>query len=541
MDAMNIVGDRFGAGQMFLPQVVKSARVMKKAVAHLMPYMEAEKAAGGQERKARGKILMATVKGDVHDIGKNIVGVVLGCNDYDIFDIGVMCQCDKILKAAREHDVDMIGLSGLITPSLEEMTHVASEMQREGFKIPLLIGGATTSPRHTAVKIAPAYEGPVVHVKDASKCVGVVDQLIRDDTRAGFLDRLKQSQEADREGFARKRARNLVTFEQAKAGRLQLDWASYTPPKPAFTGVKVIEDQPLADLVEFIDWSPFFMAWEFKGKFPSILNNPHSGAEATKLYHDARRVLDRIIAEKLIKASGVFGFLPAQAVGEEIVCYEDESRAHVKHRFPMLRQQWERVGQKQFLSLADFVAPVETGKIDYLGGFAVTAGLGAEELAQAVEAADHDAYQGILVKALADRLAEAFAEYLHKRVREEWGFGRGENLTNDDLIEEKYRGSRPAPGDPACPDHLPKRTLWQWLQPEKACGIGLTESLAMYPAASVSGWYFSHPESRYFAVDWLTVEQVADYAASSGLTQREAERWLAPNLGYDPAPVVAQA
>ena len=537
MDAMNIVGDRFGAGQMFLPQVVKSARVMKKAVAHLMPKMEAEKASGGTEHTARGKILMATVKGDVHDIGKNIVGVVLGCNDYDIIDIGVMCQCDKILKAAKEHQVDMIGLSGLITPSLEEMTHVASEMQRQGFTIPLLIGGATTSPRHTAVKISPSYSGPVVHVKDASKCVGVVDQLIRDDTRPAFLDKLSKSQEDERIGFARKRARNLVTFEQAKAGRFPIDWSAYTPPKPAFTGVKVIEDLPLSKLVEFIDWSPFFQAWEFKGKFPSILNNPHSGAEATKLYNDALKMLDKIISDRSIKASGVYGFLPAHAEGEDIVCFTDESKSTEAYRFPMLRQQWERVGQKQYLSLSDFVAPAESGKLDYLGGFAVTAGIGADELANALEKADHDTYNGILVKALADRFAEAFAEYMHKQARIDWGFGLTESLSNPDLIDEKYRGIRPAPGYPACPDHIPKQTLWNWLNPESACGISLTESMAMYPAASVSGWYFSHPDSRYFAVDWLTEDQVSDYAKRSGISLREAERWLSPNLAYDPKPL----
>ncbi|MFM1801279.1 MAG: hypothetical protein RJA81_631, partial [Planctomycetota bacterium] len=539
MDAMNIVGDRFGAGQMFLPQVVKSARVMKKAVAFLMPYMEAEKAAGGQERKARGKILMATVKGDVHDIGKNIVGVVLGCNDYDVIDIGVMCQCDHILKSAKENQVDMIGLSGLITPSLEEMTHVASEMQRQDFQIPLLIGGATTSPRHTAVKIAPAYHGPVVHVKDASKCVGVVDQLMREETRQNFLGKLKKSQEDERIGFARKRARNLVNYEHAKAGRLQIDWSDYTPPKPVFTGVRVIENQPLQELVEFIDWSPFFHAWEFKGKFPSILNDPVSGPEARKLYADAQRLLEQIIADGTIKASGVYGFLPSHSEGDDIVCFEDETKTSELFRFPMLRQQWERVGQKQFLSLADYIAPAESGKLDYLGGFAVTAGLGADELSVAMERADHDTYHGILVKALADRLAEAFAEFLHKKAREQWGFGSQESLSNDELIEEKYRGIRPAPGYPACPDHTAKNVLWQWLDPESQCGIRLTESLAMFPAASVSGWYFSHPQARYFAVDWLTEDQVEDYARRCGMDKADAERWLAPNLAYDPQTVAA--
>jgi len=534
MDAMNVVGDRFGAGQMFLPQVVKSARVMKKAVAYLMPYMEAEKAAGSGEHKARGKILMATVKGDVHDIGKNIVGVVLGCNDYDVIDLGVMCQCDHILKKAKEHQVDIIGLSGLITPSLEEMTHVASEMQRENFTLPLLIGGATTSLRHTAVKISPAYDGPVVHVKDASKCVGVVDKLIRAETRPDFLANLMKSQEEERAGFARKRARNLVPFETACAGRYPIDWDAYDPPKPAFTGARTIEDMPLADLVPFIDWSPFFMAWEFKGKFPEILRHPQTGPEATKLYQDAQRMLDKLIADRSIRASGVYGFLPAHTEGEDIVCFADESKADELYRFPMLRQQWERVGQKHFLSLSDFVAPAESGKLDYLGGFAVTAGLGADELALALERTDHDTYSSILVKALADRFAEAFAEYLHKKARDDWGFGMSENLANDELIAEKYRGIRPAPGYPACPDHSPKRTLWRWLDPDSRCGISLTESLAMYPAASVSGWYFSHPESRYFAVDWLTADQVADYASRCGISMRDAERWLAPNLGYDP-------
>jgi 5-methyltetrahydrofolate--homocysteine methyltransferase len=534
MDAMNVVGDRFGAGQMFLPQVVKSARVMKKAVSILMPHMEAEKAAGAGERKARGKILMATVKGDVHDIGKNIVGVVLGCNDYDIIDLGVMCQCDHILKKAREHDVDMIGLSGLITPSLEEMTHVASEMQREGFKIPLLIGGATTSPRHTAVKIAPSYENAVVHVKDASKCVGVVDKLIRDETRPDFLANLAKSQEEERAGFARKRARNLVSFDMARAGRYLIDWDTYDPPRPSFVGIRTIEDLPLTELVPFIDWSPFFMAWEFKGKFPEVLRNPTTGPEATKLYEDALRMLDRLVADRTIRASGVYGFLPAHTDGEDIVCFTDESKSEEAYRFPMLRQQWERVGQKHFLSLSDFVAPAESGKMDYLGGFAVTAGIGADELALALERADHDTYNSILVKALADRFAEAFAEYLHRKAREDWGYGRSESLSNDELISEKYQGIRPAPGYPACPDHMPKRTLWNWLEPDARCGISLTESLAMYPAASVSGWYFSHPESRYFAVDWVTADQVADYASRCGISVKEAERWLAPNLSYDP-------
>jgi 5-methyltetrahydrofolate--homocysteine methyltransferase len=537
MDGMNVVGDLFGAGKMFLPQVVKSARVMKKAVAYLQPFMEAEKVAAGGvggEHKARGKVLMATVKGDVHDIGKNIVGVVLGCNDYEVIDLGVMCPSEKILHAARDHDVDMIGLSGLITPSLDEMAHVAKEMERQGFTIPLLIGGATTSVKHTAVKIANHYSGPVVHVKDASRSVGVVDRLNRPETRPEIDRENRELQEQERVAFGKKVKRKLVSYEEALRRRFATDWANVSIDRPEFLGPKVLNDVPLGEIVPFIDWSPFFMAWELKGKYPAIFKDPVVGKVATELFADAQALLDRIVSEKLFQANGVYGFFPANSEGDDIIIYTDESRTAERARIHAIRQQWEREGQKDFKSLADYIAPVSSGRIDYLGAFAVTTGIGADELAKDFETAGDDP-SAIMAKALADRLAEAFAEMLHQQARRDWGYGRGESLSTNDLIDEKYRGIRPAPGYPACPDHTEKWTIWDFLDVEKSTGIWLTESLAMYPAASVSGLYFAHPNARYFAVDLITKDQVEDYATRKKMPIEEVERWLSPNLGYDPA------
>jgi 5-methyltetrahydrofolate--homocysteine methyltransferase len=532
MDGMNVVGDLFGAGKMFLPQVVKSARVMKKAVAYLLPFMEAEKARAGGTHQARGRLVMATVKGDVHDIGKNIVGVVLGCNDYEVIDLGVMVPCEKILSAAKEQGADMIGLSGLITPSLDEMAHVAREMQREGFTVPLLIGGATTSPKHTAVKIAPAYAAPVVHVKDASRCVGVVDRLNREETRGAFDRENRQAQEADRRSFQARKARKLVTYEEARRRRFATDWETAPIAVPEFLGVRVLNDFPLAEIVPYIDWSPFFATWELKGKYPAILEDPHVGPVARETFERAQALLAEIVAHRQLKADAVYGFFAANASGDDVVAYTDESRTTEAARFPMLRQQWERPGQNDYRSLADYVAPIEAGRRDYIGAFAVSAGRGMEALVQRFEA-DHDDFGSIMAKALADRLAEAFAELLHQRVRREWGYGREERLSAEDLIAEKYRGIRPAAGYPSCPDHTEKATLWRLLDVERAAGIRLTETYAMHPAASVSGLYFSHPQARYFAVDFLSRDQVESYAARKGMTIAQVERWLAPNLAYD--------
>jgi 5-methyltetrahydrofolate--homocysteine methyltransferase len=532
MDGMNVVGDLFGAGKMFLPQVVKSARVMKKAVAYLLPFLEAEKARGNGAPAARGKVLLATVKGDVHDIGKNIVGVVLACNDYEIIDLGVMVPCEKILQTARERQVDMIGLSGLITPSLDEMVHVAREMEREGFGLPLLIGGATTSARHTAVKIAPCYHETVLHVKDASRCVGVLDRLTRPGQKSELDRENRAAQERERVGFAQRRQRKLVPYAEAVRRRFAIDWQAAPPAKPAFLGRKVLRDFPLVEIVPYIDWSPFFMAWELPGKYPGILDDPKVGAEARKLFADAGKLLDQIVRHRWLTAHAVYGFYPANSDGDDIVVYADENRLQERCRFPMLRQQWEREGQTSFRSLADYVAPVASGVADYLGAFAVTAGVGAEELVRRFEA-EHDDYSAILTKALADRLAEAFAELLHERVRRDWGYGRQERLTKEDLIAEKYRGIRPAAGYPSCPDHSEKRTLWGLLGAEEAAGIRLTETCAMWPAASVSGLYFSHPQARYFAVDFVTKDQVESYARRKGMPPAEVERWLASNLAYE--------
>jgi 5-methyltetrahydrofolate--homocysteine methyltransferase len=536
MDGMSVVGDLFGSGKMFLPQVVKSARVMKKAVAYLLPFMEAEKAKTGGVHKSRGKLLMATVRGDVHDIGKNIVGVVLACNDYEIIDLGVMVPCETILQTARDKGVDMIGLSGLITPSLDEMVHVAKEMERLGFDLPLLIGGATTSAKHTAVKIAPCYRNTVLHVKDASRCVGVVDRLMRDDQKTLIDQENRAAQEKDREAFRKRRERKLVPYHDALEKRLRVDWTRTPLAQPCFLGTQLLHDFPLGNLVPYIDWSPFFMAWEVRGekfsKYPAIFDDPRAGKEARDLFEKANMLLKKIIKEHTLSARGVYGFFPANSEGDDIVIYSDESRTHVRCRFPMLRQQWEREGQTAFLSMADFIAPAGSGIADYLGAFAVSAGFGTQELAAQFRA-QHDDYNAIMVEALADRLAEAFAEYLHERARRDWGFGANENLTKEDLLEEKYRGIRPAAGYPSCPDHSEKRTLWELLDAEKQTGIQLTESFAMWPGASVSGLYFAHPEARYFTVDMVTRDQVEDYARRKGMPIAEVERWLSSNLAYD--------
>jgi 5-methyltetrahydrofolate--homocysteine methyltransferase len=530
MDGMKIVGDLFGAGKMFLPQVVKSARAMKRAVAYLLPFMEAEKAGGAEPQ---GKIVMATVKGDVHDIGKNIVGVVLGCNNYQVIDLGVMVPCEKILETARREKADLIGLSGLITPSLDEMTYVASEMERQGFDLPLLIGGATTSRQHTAVKIAPAFSKPTVHVLDASRAVGVVASLVNRETRPAFDAKNRKEQAELRELFAHKRAKPLLSFAEANAKRLPVDFRPEDVPAPAFLGVRAVEAD-LAELARYIDWTFFFTAWELRGRFPAILDHPEQGPAARELYANARKLLDDLIAGKKLRARGVYGFWPAAADGNDVVLYADPARARELVRFNMLRQQQVKAEDKQgnaCLSLADFVAPLGARIADHVGAFAVTAGLGAAELAAAHEKALDD-YSAIIVKALADRLAEAFAEYLHQRARRDWGYGRNEDLTSEDLIEEKYRGIRPAFGYPACPDHTEKGKLFDLLGARSA-GLDLTESFAMTPAASVSGLYFAHPAARYFNVGRIGRDQVEDYARRKGMPVPEIERWLAPNLGYD--------
>jgi 5-methyltetrahydrofolate--homocysteine methyltransferase len=540
MEGMNVVGDLFGSGKMFLPQVVKSARVMKKAVAYLTPFMEAEKAqaiaAGGHAsaHSARGKILMATVKGDVHDIGKNIVGVVLACNDYEVIDLGVMVPCEEILRKAKEHQVDTIGLSGLITPSLDEMVHVAKEMQRGGFTVPLLIGGATTSAKHTAVKIAPQYQSPVIHVKDASRCVGVVDRLSRPESRAEFDLQNRTQQEKERQAFATRRERKLVSYDEACRRHFATDWSTATIAAPEFLGTRLLSDFPLGELVPYIDWSPFFMSWELKGKYPAILDDPVAGAEARDLFQKAGAMLERLVHDQTLHAHGVYGFFPASADGDDVIVYTDESRSTERCRFHFLRQQWERQGQAEFRCLADYVAPASSGRADYLGAFAVTAGDGIENLVAAFKA-DHDDYSVIMVEALADRLAEAFAEFLHQKARRDWGYGKEEGLSTEELIAEKYRGIRPAAGYPACPDHSEKATLWSLLDAQQTAGIRLTETYAMLPAASVSGLYFAHPRARYFAVDVVTKDQVEHYAARKRISMAVAERWLAPNLAYETA------
>ncbi len=532
MDGMKIVGDLFGAGKMFLPQVVKSARAMKRAVAYLTPYMEEEKQKQGSVARAQGKVVMATVKGDVHDIGKNIVGVVLGCNNYEIVDLGVMVPVDRILDTAVAEGADIVGLSGLITPSLDEMAHVASEMQRRGLTLPLLIGGATTSRQHTAVKIAPRYAQSVVHVNDASRAVGVVSSLLDADRRRALDASNREQQERLRFIHEGRRERPLMALDAARANRLSLalDPANFSA--PAFLGVRELLDVKVEELVPYIDWTFFFSAWELKGKFPAILDHPERGAAARELYENGRALLDRIIRERLLTPRAAYGFWPAASEGDDLVLFRDASRTHELVRFPMLRQQGQQPDGKPNLCLADFVAPLGSGVADHVGAFAVTSGVEADDIARSFEK-DLDDYNAIMVKALADRLAEAFAEYLHARARREWGYGAGEKLSNEELISERYRGIRPAFGYPACPDHTPKGPLFELLD-APSVGIELTESYAMRPAASVSGLYLAHPEARYFTVGRIDRDQVADYAARTGMSQAEAERWLAPNLGYEP-------
>ncbi|MEM7350699.1 MAG: methionine synthase [Acidobacteriota bacterium] len=532
MDGMNIVGDLFGAGKMFLPQVVKSARVMKKAVAYLEPYMEKEKE--GAEAKARAKVLLATVKGDVHDIGKNIVGVVLGCNNYEVVDLGVMVQAERILETAIDKQVDVIGLSGLITPSLEEMEYVAKEMQRRDFDLPLLIGGATTSKQHTAIKIAPHYDRATVHVLDASRAVGVVAKLLDPEEKAAFADANRNLQAELREVYGKRRSKPLVAYEAARANHLAIEWRPEDVPTPAVIGRQVLDDVPLETIVPYIDWTFFFTAWELKGRFPKVLDHPQYGAAARELYDHACQMLDEIVEHKLLRARAVWGFWPAHTEADDIVLFENAGRSRELMRFPMLRQQEAKLDDKKaHRSLADFVAPAGSAVDDHLGAFAVNAGIGVDEMVARYEA-EHDDYRAIMVKALADRLAEALAEWLHERARETWGYGTGENLSKDDLIAEKYRGIRPAFGYPACPDHTLKGHLWRLLDAEQQAGLQLTESYAAVPTAAVSGIYIGHPEARYFAVGRLGRDQVASYAERCGLRLSEAERWLAPNLGYEP-------
>jgi 5-methyltetrahydrofolate--homocysteine methyltransferase len=536
MDGMNVVGDLFGAGRMFLPQVVKSARVMKKAVAHLVPYLEAEREGTGV-RKA-GTIVTATVKGDVHDIGKNIVGVVLGCNDYEVVDLGVMVPAARILEKAQELDADLIGLSGLITPSLDEMVHVASEMERLGMTTPLLIGGATTSRTHTAVKIAPAYSGPVVHVLDASRAVGVAGKLVDSDRRDQFAGSIRDEYETVRRERGERRAKETrLSIEAARANRLPIEWTDVVPPRPTFLGVRTFERYPLADLVDRIDWTPFFATWELRGAYPAILDDPKVGAAARDLHRDARALLDRLVSEGRLHANAVVGFWPANAMdADDIAVWRDESRTDLLATFRTLRQQMEKPAGRPNVALADFVAPVESEVADFVGAFAVTAGHGLdgpEGIVAEFEAANDD-YSAILAKALADRLAEALAERLHERVRRElWGYAPDEGLSNQDLIAERYQGIRPAPGYPACPDHTEKRTLFELLEAESRAGISLTESCAMLPGASVSGYYLWHPESHYFGVGRIGRDQLEDYARRKGIDVAEAERWLSPNLADD--------
>jgi 5-methyltetrahydrofolate--homocysteine methyltransferase len=532
MAGMSIVGDLFGSGKMFLPQVVKSARVMKKAVAYLLPFMEAEKQVSG-DRRPQARILMATVKGDVHDIGKNIVGVVLGCNNYEVIDLGVMVPCDQILKIAREKKVDIIGLSGLITPSLDEMVHVAREMSREGFHVPLLIGGATTSKAHTAVKIAPAYHESVLHVLDASRAVGVVSQLLNSEQKVKLIATNRVQQDGIRESHQSRGPRALLTLEQARERKLPSDWATLDIPKPAFLGVRVLESVPLEQIVRFIDWSPFFHTWELRGRYPKILEDQEIGPKAKELFDDAQALLQRIVQQKLLTAKAVYGFFPANSVEDDIEIYTDDTRATVLAIFHTLRQQGPKPEGQYNQALADFIAPKGSGRPDYLGAFAVTSGVGIETLCGRFQQ-DHDDYNAIMAQALADRLAEGLAELLHKQARDDWGYGKREELSVEDLIRERYRGIRPAPGYPACPDHTEKRILFELLQVEKRVGITLTESLAMYPASSVSGLYFAHPQSKYFAVGKIGRDQIMDYYHRKGMDLALVERWLSPNLNYDP-------
>jgi 5-methyltetrahydrofolate--homocysteine methyltransferase len=537
MDGMNVVGDLFGSGKMFLPQVVKSARVMKKAVAYLIPFIEQEKLDNPEYATAKdtnGTIVMATVKGDVHDIGKNIVGVVLQCNNYEVVDLGVMVPTQKILDTAQEIGADAVGLSGLITPSLDEMVGVATEMQRRGFEIPLLIGGATTSRAHTAVKVDGKYDGPVVWVKDASRSVPTLAALLSDTQRPRLMAELKEDYDSLRARHATKHERPMISLEQARERRTPIDWSDYTPPVPNVPGIQVLADYDLAELRDYIDWQPFFNAWELKGKFPDILNSPSTGETARSLYEDAQRMLDRVIEEQWLTANAVLGLFPASAVGDDIELYTDESRTEVLTTLHHLRQQGDHREGVPNRSLADYVAPRATGLHDYVGAFAVTAGIGADAKIREFKE-QLDDYSAIMLEALADRLAEALAERLHQRVRTEfWGHVPDEDLDNAALIAESYQGIRPAPGYPACPEHTEKQALWDLLGVHSAAGIQLTDSMAMWPGAAVSGWYFSHPQSQYFVLGRIGRDQVADYAERKGWTLAEAERWLSPNLGYDP-------
>ena len=525
MTGMNVVGDLFGSGKMFLPQVVKSARVMKKAVAYLLPYIEEDK---DQSVSSQGKILMATVKGDVHDIGKNIVSVVLACNNYEIIDLGVMVPPEKIIEEASKHKVDIIGLSGLITPSLDEMVFLAKEMQRQDFRVPLLIGGATTSKAHTAVKIDPQYQHAVVHVNDASRAVTVVGDLLQKEKAPVYTQNLKEEYADFRQRFLdRQQTKEYLSIETARSNKFKIEWKDEDIVKPYQLGIQQIDDLPLEKLIDFIDWTPFFRSWDLHGRFPDILKDEVVGVQATELYRDARETLNRLVDEKLLKAKAVFGLFPANADGDDIDFISGNDQ---QNTFYTLRQQSRKAAGKPNLALADFIAPAERGLQDYVGCFCVTAGFGADELADAYQK-DHDDYQSIMIKALADRLAEAFAEYLHREVRiTHWGYNKAENLTNEQLIQEAYQGIRPAPGYPACPDHLEKETIWKVLQVEERIGVKLTESLAMWPAASVSGYYLAHPQARYFGLGKISEDQLKDYAKRKNINLEEARKWLRPNL-----------
>ena len=530
MDGMNVVGDLFGAGKMFLPQVVKSARVMKQAVAHLIPYIEAAKKLAG-DQKPKGRIVMATAKGDVHDIGKNIVGVVLQCNNYEVIDLGVMVPCDRILKTAREVNADIIGVSGLITPSLEEMMHIAKEMQREGFTIPLLIGGATTSRVHTAVKIAPHYQGPVIWVPDASRSVPVCSSLLSSDGRDAYVKTVAEDYVKVREQHANKKGQALVSLSVARKNATQLDWITFKPTKPKLLGLGVFDDYPLDLIAQHIDWTPFFQTWDLAGKYPNILDDEIVGEAARNVFNDGQAMLERIVAEKWLKARAVIGLCPANSIGDDVEIYADDTRKKVVAKFHFLRQQAQKASDRANYCLADFVAPKESGVKDYFGCFAVTAGIGIDAIVAKFEKA-HDDYNAIMVKALADRLAEAFTEHLHLRVRKEfWGYAKRENLGNNELIAEKYQGIRPAPGYPACPDHTEKGLLFELLNAQENAGMILTESYAMLPTAAVSGFYFGHPDAQYFAVGKIEKDQLNDYAERKGWDTATAEKWLAPLLG----------
>jgi len=533
MSAMNIVGDLFGSGKMFLPQVVKSARVMKKAVAYLIPFIEAEKVKSG-DTTAKGKILLATVKGDVHDIGKNIVGVVLGCNNYDVIDLGVMVPSDKILSNAVDMKVDAIGLSGLITPSLDEMVHIAKEMERLKIDLPLLIGGATTSRLHTAVKIAPEFTGATIHVIDASKSVGVVSNLLNKDSKKNFVNGVKEEYKKLKSDHSKRRSeREFLAIEQARANKLKLDFSGYSVKPPAKFDITVLRDYPLDEIRKFIDWTPFFTTWELKGKYPDIFESKDYGSEAKKIFDDANKLLDKIVSEKLLTANGVFRILPANSSGDDIEIYSDDSRTGILATFHTIRQQTIKSQGIPNIALADFISPKEGGIKDYIGLFAVTTGIGIEKIVSQFEK-DHDDYNSIMTKAAADRLAEAFTELLHLKVRREyWGYAVDEKLSNDELITEKYAGIRPAPGYPAQPDHTEKLTIWNLLDTERNAAISLTESMAMSPAASVSGLFFAHPESKYFTTGKIGKDQVDDYRKRKGISLKEAERWLRPILNYD--------